>query len=80
MNDDTRQDAQTRRRGVFDVDEDRALEVLRLAWGDRYEIHVTGGQWQAWHHDAAPEDILDGQTPDDLARAVRADFTRRGSL
>ena len=27
-----------RQRGVFDVDEDRALEALRLAWGDAYAV------------------------------------------
>ena len=35
-------------RGVFDVDEDRALDALALAWGDAYEIYVVDGQWQAW--------------------------------
>jgi hypothetical protein len=30
---------QQQRRGVFDVDEDRALEALRLSWGDVYPAH-----------------------------------------
>jgi hypothetical protein len=80
MNNDTRQDTEPRRRGVFDVDEGLALEALALTWGDAYEIHVTGGQWQAWHKDAAPEDILDGQTPDELVAAIRADWKRRAAL
>ena len=39
-------------RGVFDVDEDRALEALRLAWGDSYDIRSEGGQWVATSRDA----------------------------
>jgi hypothetical protein len=80
MHHDTRQDTEPRRRGVFDVDEGLALEALELTWGDLYEIHVTAGQWQAWHKDAAPEDILDGETPDEVGRAMRADFLRRAAL
>ena len=45
-----------RQRGVFDVDEDRALEALRLAWGDAYAVcfddavsaAVGGGRHGAW--------------------------------
>jgi hypothetical protein len=62
---------------VFDVDEGLALEALGLTWGDVYEVHFIEGQWMAWHKDAAPEDVLDGETPDELARAIRADFARR---
>jgi hypothetical protein len=80
MHHDTPQDTEPRRRGVFDVDEDRALAALLLTWGDLYEIHVTGGQWQAWHKDAVPEDMLDGETPDELAAAIRADWARREGL
>jgi hypothetical protein len=64
----------------FAVNEDRALDALRLAWGDSYEIYVTDGQWQAWHDDAPDQDILTGTTPDELNRAIRADFARRISL
>ncbi len=61
----------------FAVDEDRALDALRLAWGDSYEIYITDGQWQGWHDDAPDQDILTGTTPDELNRAIRADFARR---
>jgi len=66
-------------RGVFDVDEDRALDALALAWGDAYEIYVTGGQWQAWRAGAGDEDVLTGDTPDELNRAIRADWAREGT-
>ncbi len=35
-------------RGVFDVDEDQALDAMALACGDAYQIYVVDGQWQAW--------------------------------
>lgn len=39
--------AHGRRRGVFEVDEDRAIEALRLAWGDAYDIGFADGAWRA---------------------------------
>jgi hypothetical protein len=61
----------------FRVDENRALDALALAWSDQYEIRVAGGQWQAWHRDGSIEDLLTGSTPDELNRAIRADWARR---
>ncbi len=66
-------------RGVFDVDEDRALDALALAWGDAYKIYVAGGQWQAWREGSADEDVLTGSTPDELNAAIRADWAREGT-
>ena len=66
-------------RGVFDVDEDRALNALALAWGDAYELYVVDGQWQAWREGARDEDILTGRTPDELNAAIRADWAREGT-
>lgn len=63
------------KRGVFDVDEDRALDALTFIWGDTYELYVVDGQWQAWHKDA--DDPLTGETPDMLNRKIRADAARR---
>ncbi len=70
------------RRGVFDVDEDRALDALALAWGDDYDEIWLGhdGLWGAHHKDAGEDDVLTGSTPDELNRAIRADCTRRGAL
>jgi hypothetical protein len=48
MNDRTSED---RRRGVFDVDEDRALDALRMSWGDVYDIGHEHGQWVASRRD-----------------------------
>ena len=44
MNDRTSED---RRRGVFDVDEDRALDALRMSWGDVYDIGHEHDRWVA---------------------------------
>jgi hypothetical protein len=72
---------QQQQRGVFDVDEDRALDALVLAWGDAYdEIWVHGGQWGAHRKDAADDDVLTGSTPDELTAAIRADWAREGTL
>jgi len=64
-------------RDPFAVDEARALDVLTLAWGDSYHISISGGLWQARHHDAHDQHTLTGHTPDDLNRAIRDDYTRR---
>jgi hypothetical protein len=67
------------RRGVFDIDEDRALDAVALAWGAAYEIYVIDGQWQAWRESAGEEDVLTGSTPDELNAAIRADWAREGT-
>jgi len=64
---------------VFDVDEDRALEALRLAWGDAYDIGFEYGRWIATRRGAAG-DTFTGDTPDALNRAIRADWAREGTL
>jgi hypothetical protein len=79
MNNRTRQDAPPQRRDIPAAGETLDLAALVLQWGGTYEIAVTGGQWQAWHKDAAPEDILDGETPDELNAAIRADYARRSA-
>jgi hypothetical protein len=67
------------RRGVFDVDEGRALEALRMAWGDVYAVSfddalgVGSGRWQAWRL-AGHGTRLAGATPDELNAAIRADW------
>ncbi len=66
-------------RGVSDACEDRALDALALAWGAAYEIYVAGGQWQAWREGAGDQDVLTGSTPDELNRAIRADWAREGT-
>ncbi len=66
-------------RGVFEVDEDRALEALRLAWADAYDIGFEGGTWTATSRDAEARTFT-GDTPDALNRAIRADWAREGTL
>ena len=64
MNDRTSED---RRRGVFDVDEDRALDALRMSWGDVYDIGHEHGQWVASRRDGRGG-ALAGGIPDELNR------------
>ncbi len=66
------------RRGVFEVDEERVLEALFLAWGDAYDIGVSGGQWHARRVQGGAD--LVGKTPDELTSAIRADWAREGTL
>jgi hypothetical protein len=62
----------------FAVDEDRALDALTLAWADEYpEIWVHGGEWGAHRKDAPDGDVITGSTPDELNRAIKADWTAR---
>ena len=49
MNDRTSEDS--RRRGVFDVDEDCALDALRMSWGDVYDIGHEYDRWVASRRD-----------------------------
>jgi hypothetical protein len=60
------------RRGVFDVDEDRAFEALRLAWGEAYDIGFERQKWVATRRDGGR--TVDGDTPDALNRAIGADW------
>jgi hypothetical protein len=66
------------RRGVFDVDEGRATEALWLAWGQAYDIGFADGAWRAGRLDRTGT-LLTGMTPDELTRAIRADWTRRSA-
>ena len=66
------------RRDVFAVDEGRALEALRLAWGDAYDITTADGMWIAVSRDGDGR-ILAGETPDALNAAMRADRAREGT-
>jgi hypothetical protein len=69
MNDRTSEDR--RRRGVFDVDEDRALDALRMSWGDVYDIGHEHDRWVARRRDSRGS-ALTGSTPDELNRQMRA--------
>ena len=59
------------RRGVFDVDEDRALAELELAWADGgyHGFCADGGTCCAV---SSAGEVLTGGTPDALDRAIRA--------
>ena len=59
------------RRGVFEVDEDRALAELEQAWADGgyHGFSVDDGLWSAI---SSAGDVLTGGTPDALDTAIRA--------
>jgi hypothetical protein len=59
------------RRGVFDVDEDRALAELELAWaeGGYHGFCAEGGAWSAI---SSAGDVLTGATPDALTQKIQA--------
>jgi len=58
-------------RGVFEVDEGRALAELELAWagGGYHGFSADGGTWSAI---SSAGDVLTGDTPDALATSIRA--------
>jgi hypothetical protein len=66
-------------RGVFEVDTSRALDALRLAWGDAYAVcfddalAIGAGRWQAWRLSGCSVRLA-GATPDELNAAIRADW------
>jgi hypothetical protein len=62
-----------------EVHEDRALEALRLAWGDAYDVGFEHGAWTAASRDAEARTFT-GDTPDALNRAIGADWAREGTL
>jgi hypothetical protein len=64
--------------GPFAVGNPRALEALAFVWGDEYDkIWVHFDQWCAHHKEGHDENIVTGGTPDELNRAIRADWLRR---
>jgi hypothetical protein len=65
-------------RGVFDVDEHRATEAFWLVWGQAYDIGFTAGTWRASRR-GGPGTPITGKTPDELTRAIRADWARRSA-
>jgi hypothetical protein len=66
--------------GAFSVDTGRALDALRVTWGNAYAvcfddaIGIGGGRWQAWRL-GGHGTRLAGATPDELNTAIRADWT-----
>lgn len=68
--------AGTARPGPFDVDQDRALDALRLAWGDICDPGFADGAHRAARIDGTG-DLLTGQMPDELNAAIQADWNAR---
>ena len=57
---------------------DRALDALRLAWGDAYDIGCEQSRWIATSRDAGHR-TLTGITSGDLNAKIRADWAREGT-
>ena len=66
-----RQAVGRRQRGVFEVDQDRALAALELAWADDgyHGFSADGGLWSAI---SSAGDVLTGDSPDALSQKIRA--------
>ena len=64
-------------RGPFDVDEERALDALRVTWSGSYTVAFDDApgagrpRWRAWPLGHS-KTTLTGATPDELDRAIRA--------
>ena len=58
-------------RGVFEVDGDRVLAELELAWADGgyHGFSVDGGMWSAI---SSAGDVLTGDNPDALTQKIHA--------
>lgn len=68
----------TGRRGVFDVDQDRAIEALRMTWGEAYDTGFADGVGHAARLNG-PGTLLTGRTPDELVAAIRTDWGARSA-
>ena len=73
-----RRAALLRPRGVLEVGEDRTQKALDRAWGAAYDIWASGGQYLARRADGTGEP-LEGDSPDALNAAIRADRARRSA-
>ena len=60
--------------GIFDVDQNRAVEALRLEWGEAYSITYESGAYVACGKDGR---LLARAIPDQLTRDLLADLDRR---
>jgi hypothetical protein len=62
--------------GVFDVNQDRVTEALRLEWGNTYSITYESGAYVARGKDGQ---VYTGAIPDQLIRALYASLDRRNA-
>jgi hypothetical protein len=69
--------AGAKRRGVFEVDEDSALAELEQAWADGGYHGFCVLEYSLWSAISSSGEVLTGNTPDALDRAVRAHWQAR---
>jgi hypothetical protein len=66
--------------GPFDVDEERAIDALELAWGETYdEFWCYDGEWRAHRRGAPDGEVVTGATPDELHANLQAAAGRRSA-
>jgi hypothetical protein len=70
--------ARTSRPGPSDSGQVRALDVLRLAWGEVYDTGFADSAYRAARIEGTG-DLLTGQTPEELNAAIRAEWNARSS-
>ena len=58
------------------MNQDRALDALRLAWSDVYDTGFADGAYRAARIDGTGV-LLTGRTPDELNTAIGADWNAR---
>jgi hypothetical protein len=63
---------------ILSPEQRRTVEALALAWGDTYDIGSKGGMYYARRDDGTGEP-LEGDSPDALNAAIRADQAREGT-
>lgn len=68
--------AGTVRRGPLGIDQGGARDALRPAWGEVCDTGFADRAYRAARLDGTGY-LLSGATPDELAAAVRADWTAR---
>ena len=59
----------------FAVDTERAIEALRLEWGEKYEIAAYRGLFAARYKDSGQ--VISGETPDEITRKIERDWAAR---
>lgn len=66
---------------IFTIDERRAIDALKLTWGDFYEAFSVsyGGGFPLWTALSSDREhiLLTGRTVDELERRIRADWQSR---
>jgi hypothetical protein len=61
--------------GAWPTADDMALDGIKAEWGEIYDTGIAGGEYCAFHVTGGR--LLTAATPEGLASAIRADWSRR---